>query len=190
MSSIGLPCHNIACPPIHNRRQIKSLYRYWVNLKAYTDGTQGRLTEMFRDFKISRSLESYLDIIKVPADRKLYIQFRHGSLPVNAFTNSWSANRTRQKGCPCCPCLHKSIGHLLFAWTAYAKPRSKWLTPVCRQLGTRDFREALRILKSDARPLFVCATANFLGHSWAIRRRSQTAPRPTTENCKHDSLPL
>lgn len=157
-------------PP--SKEALKRKYWEWKDNQEFSKSHVGRLTEEFYLHKQIRRLEPYLDIIQVLSDRTLYIYFRFGTLPVRAVTAKWHPPKQTPEDCPCCRALLECVAHVLFVCPAYNVPRSKWLKPICRELGTHDHRVALRIFRSDPRTLFVCGVAKFLSHAWLIRRQA------------------
>lgn len=112
-------------------------------------------------------MEPYWDVIRNTLDRKLYHQFRVGSLPLGSFTSRW--NKDWVSDCPFCPEASESVAHFFFVCPTYRRPRLKWLKPICKGLGIRAAMPALRVLRSNTEEASVVAVAKFLGWAWVIR---------------------
>lgn len=93
----------------------------------------GSLTTQFLRVKDNYKLEIFLDDILPQAARKLYVQFRHGTLPVRAVTNKWAGQK--EEGCPVCITQEETEMHVLFFCPGYQNARRYWLVQLCRNLG-------------------------------------------------------
>lgn len=129
----------------------------------------GTLTESFLTIKDNYSLELALDKIYPVLLRKLYLQWRHGSLPICTFTSKW--NEVVSPRCPACRVTDETEPHLMFFCPAYREARKKWIIPICRNLGFTKCTEALRILKVDLSEFIVFAVAKYLNAVWHYRRQ-------------------
>lgn len=126
------------------------------------------LTSTFIGMKQSYKLEITLDIIQPLIAKKLFLQFRHGSLPLFSFTNKWAGAIERL--CPGCLIAEESTIHVIFFCPAYKKSRSKWILQLCRNLGVRRLNVALKLLKNDTNLLTVVSISKFLFSMWCTRR--------------------
>lgn len=125
------------------------------------------LTSRFLEVKQQYKLELALDNIQ-PFLAKKFLQFRHGALPLRAFTNKWKGGP--KLDCPGCESTEETELHVLLFCPAYRRSRSKWVLQLCRSLGIREHTEAYRLLKYESHPLFVFATSRFLFSMWCMRR--------------------
>lgn len=107
--------------------EFKDLYREMVWHKFFLQVNGDSLTGRFMDYKTEYRLEAYWDII-TSSVRKLYHQFRVGSLPTKSFTKNWGTDS--DLSCHTCPCVEETLQHILFVCPAYNAPRMKWLKPV------------------------------------------------------------
>lgn len=145
--------------------------RYWemVAYGNWNDVDPSTMDCRFLETKVSPSLEPYWDNITKPEDRKLYFQLRAGSLPIRSLTGRWGIGNSEL--CPACKSESETIAHLLFVCRAYLTPQRVWLKAMCKLLGTRDSKVALRIISTNTLPVITVAVAKYLGWAWAIRRK-------------------
>lgn len=66
------------------------------------NSTLGVLTIRFLEVKHDYKLEQILDDIQPALAKKLYLQFRYGTLPLRASTNKWRGEHIPPLGCPGC----------------------------------------------------------------------------------------
>lgn len=128
----------------------------------------GSLTSRFLDVKHQYKIELALDSIQPFMAKKGYLQFRHGALPLRAFTNNWKG--AIKLDCPGCNAVEETDLHVLLFCPAYSRPRVKWVLQLCNNMGIRHHTEAYRLLKYETHPFFVFATSRFLFSMWCIRR--------------------
>lgn len=148
---------------------------YWANVKEkrFSSLTKRSLSSEFILVKDDYRLEAYWDCITRPVVRKLFHQFRVGSIPLRVFSSRWSSDLNDK--CIFCGDCAETIPHMLFVCPAYEHPRVKWIKPVCQQLGTRSASVALRILRSATTEFIVIGLAKFLSWAWVIRgKKSRT----------------
>lgn len=156
------------CPLIskNNLKQVLKDYRLAGLIQTSAIGS---LTSRFLEAKVNYHLEHFMDQIQPLLAKKLYVQFRHGVLPVRDFTNKWLGAGLPPQGCPGCAASVESDLHVLLFCPFYSHARAKWIIQLCKNLGFREYREVYRILKYDTSPLIVFATSRYLHSMWCLR---------------------
>lgn len=149
---------------------------YWNTVAHLSPSQSGcSLTTDFLNFKLTLYLEPYWDVIRNTLDRKLYHQFRVGSLPVGFFTMRWK--KDQEGSCPFCPEVSETVAHFFFVCPYYRRPRHKWLKPICKSIDIRAAKPALRVLRSNTEEAIVVAVAKLLGWAWVIRANALRTPQ-------------
>lgn len=119
--------------------------------------SQGSLTSACLLQKSVCKSEEFLDFIRPVWDWPLYLQFRYGSFPVATFITSWRKINQGSEYCCYCKNTRESEEHLFFC-PLYAKPRSKWIVPMCRALSLTTREEAYRVCKSNTSSIVAVCT--------------------------------
>lgn len=88
----------------------KSLYRDMVWAKYYACVDSTSLTGLFLNIKEECRLEPYWDVIPRLGDRKIYHQFRVGTLPLKSFTAKWGDGDSK---CVVCSEHDETIPHVI-----------------------------------------------------------------------------
>lgn len=119
-----------------SKKQYKAAY--WASIKEKRLSLLVNLNNLSSEFFLHKDefrLEAYWDCIACPPDRKLFHQFRVGSIPLRAFSSRWNReNDDKYVFCEDCP---ETTAHMLFVCPAYSLPRKRWIKPVCLLFGTR-----------------------------------------------------
>lgn len=157
--------------PFPSKSDFKKAYWEWTVNNYYSNSQNSVIIGSFLSIKHEFQLEGYWEVIQRPLDRKLYHQFRVGSLPTRDITSKWSPESSDL--CMGCGRTRETLAHILFVCPLYNQPRQMWLKPLCRNLGTRRYIEALRILRSSQEQHIVVAISKFLGWTWVLRARKE-----------------
>ncbi|KAJ1117839.1 hypothetical protein NDU88_006035 [Pleurodeles waltl] len=152
------------------RRALVSAYHEQKLAMALDCKNEGSLTSVFAQSKDSYRLERVLDAMSPVLARKLFLQWRYGTLPLRSYTWSWSTLPST-KLCPTCVGAEESDLHVVLFCPTYKAARKYWLLPLIRNLGFREYLPVYRILKTDVSGPIVFALAKFLTNVWHIRTR-------------------
>lgn len=105
------------------RKVLKKNYKEY-NLTILLGGSRiGTFTTSFLEVKLQYSLELVIDDIQLSLAKKLYLQFRHVTLPMRALTHKWGSDST--KDCPTCNNCTETDLHVLFFCPAYKVARHR-----------------------------------------------------------------
>ncbi|KAJ1209077.1 hypothetical protein NDU88_004456 [Pleurodeles waltl] len=109
--------------------------------------------------------EEWIDTIQPRRAKVLFMKFRYGILQVKAFTFKWGLLNGSNHEATCELCnmeTPETTDHVLLNCIAYDKPRRKWIRPICRNAGIRNYNEAARFLRSSSIPYVVLGLSRFL----------------------------